>query len=76
MALERGFVADGNRPGCFRDPENPEFSYNAGAQIVGGLDCWRCYDVHYVKVPPRGRLSKGAWDHDLVMCECMKEAQP
>ena len=75
MALETGFVPDGRLNGVFRDPDYPEFLYNAGGWMISeDIRCWRCHDKWFATAPPLRRESKGAWDHDLVPCGCRKEA--
>ena len=72
LALERGLIPDKEHPGCYRDPNRPEFLFDGNIIIVNEeeVKCWACRDARYVKLaPPVTRPSKGAWDSELVPCD-------
>ena len=70
MALVRGMKPDAEHPNYYRDPQYPEFIYNSGGLMVDDPNCWKCGDTEVLKIPPFNRPSKGAWDSDMMSCEC------
>ena len=78
-ALERGMMPDSEHPGYYRDPLAPEFLRNSNGDMIDDPKCWQCGDAGFVKIAPLQRQSRGAWDSDLMVCECWDattQAQP
>ena len=72
LALEMGLKLSAAHPSLYESEASPGLLFNSQGAMTDAPACGACNDAGYTNERPRSRPSRGAWDSELVTCQCFE----